>query len=364
MEAPLEVADIFRQHGVAYQRSHAGRLAPMHYRVMRAIARCRTMALGGHVERCEASHHQRISYNSCRNRHCPKCQSLARAQWLEDRQAELLECEYFHVVFTLPQEIAAMAYQNKAALYDLLFRASAEALTTIAADPKHLGAHIGFLAILHTWGQNLMYHPHVHCVVPGGGLSLDGQRWIACRPGFFLPVRVLSRLFRRLYCEGLKTLFAKGQLTFTSDLAPLHERAAFEAALAPLQDKEWVVCTPSAPSAARNRGGPMTCEVVVMNKRGIALAADSAVTLSDGDGNASKVYYTAEKLFCLSPDLPVAIYISLDLDNLICPWQPFLWIAPGITQNAGLADRIIPWIMDMAMDPHRGRPSLDVGIKI
>ena len=277
MRAPLEVADIFRQHGVAYQRSHAGRLAPMHYRVMHAITRCRTAALGGHVEHCEACHHQRISYNSCRNRHCPKCQSLARAQWLEDRQAELLECAYFHVVFTLPQEIAAMAYQNKAALYDLLFRASAETLTTIAADPKHLGAHIGFLAILHTWGQNLMHHPHVHCVVPGGGLSLDGQRWIACRPGFFLPVRVLSRLFRRLYCEGLKTLFAEGRLTLTSDLAPLNERAAFEAALAPLQDKEWVVY------AKRPFGGPkQVLEYLGRYTHRVAIANHRLVSLEEG----------------------------------------------------------------------------------
>ena len=244
---------------------------------MHAIARCRTAALGGHVEHCEACHHQRISYNSCRNRHCPKCQSLARAQWLEDRQAELLECEYFHVVFTLPQEIAAMAYQNKAALYGLLFRASAETLTTIAADAKHLGAHIGFLAILHTWGQNLMHHPHGHCVVPGGGLALDGQRWIACRPGFFLPVRVLSRLFRRLFLEGLSRAFAEGALTFHGDLAPLADRANFDAALAPLRDTEWVVY------AKRPFGGPkQVLDYLGRYTHRVAIANHRLVSLEEG----------------------------------------------------------------------------------
>ena len=200
----LEVADIFRQIGPAYRQEHAAALSRGQRRVMSAIERCRTAALGGHVEQCDACGHQRIAFNSCRNRHCPKCQSLTRAQWLEDRQAELLPVEYFHVVFTVPQEIAAIAYQNKAVVYDILFHATAQTLRTIAADPKHLGAEIGFIAILHTWGQNLLHHPHLHCVVPGGGVSPDGQRWIGCRPGFFLPVRVLSRLFRRLFLEGLQ----------------------------------------------------------------------------------------------------------------------------------------------------------------
>lgn len=277
MRPALEVADIFRQHGPAYRRTHAGRLGLLRTRVMRAIEQCRTVTLGGHVERCDACHKERISYNSCRNRHCPKCQSLARAQWLEDRQAELLECEYFHVVFTLPRAIAAMAYQNKRVLYALLFQASAETLATIAADPKHLGAELGFISILHTWGQNLMHHPHVHCVVPGGGLSPDGQRWIACRPGFFLPVRVLSRLFRRLFLEGLSRTFAEGALTFHGDLAPLADRAHFDAALAPLRDTEWVVY------AKRPFGGPKqvleylgryTHRVAISNSRLVSLNED------------------------------------------------------------------------------------------
>src|ERR1700676_4601285 len=209
---------------------------------MSAIERCRTAALGGHVEQCDSCGHQRITYNSCRHRTCPKCQSLARAQWLEDRQAELLTgVDYFHVVFTVPEPIAAIAFQNKTTLYDLLFHASAETLRTIAADPQHLGAEIGFISILHTWGQQLLHHPHVHCVVPGGGLSPDGERWIACRPGVFLPVRVLSRLFRRLFLEQLHRAFRAGELHFYSQLEPLRDAHAFAAYLAPAAQAEWVV---------------------------------------------------------------------------------------------------------------------------
>jgi len=208
---------------------------------MRAIETCRTAALGGHLEQCDACGHQRIAFNSCRNRHCPKCQSLVRAQWLEDRRAELLPVEYFHVVFTMPQEVAAIAYQNKAVVYDILFHAAAQTLRTIAADPRHLGASIGFISILHTWGQNLMHHPHLHCVVPGGGVTPDGQRWAACRPGFFLPVRVLSRLFRRLFMERLRHAFEEGALRFFTSLAPLQEPAALATYLAPVARAEWVV---------------------------------------------------------------------------------------------------------------------------
>ena len=198
----LEVADIFRRHGEAYRMAHAGHLVRTDRRVMGAIEACRTAALGGHVERCAECDLVRISYNSCRDRHCPKCQGSARAAWLAERQAELLPVPYFHVVFTLPAPAAEIAFQNKAAVYAILFRAAAETLSRIAADPKHLGAEIGFIGMLHTWGQNLQHHPHVHCLVPGGGVSPDGRRWIACRPGFFLPVRVLSRLFRRLFLEN------------------------------------------------------------------------------------------------------------------------------------------------------------------
>ncbi len=241
MRPSLEVADIFRRSGPQYRQTHGAALSPAQRRVMRAIESCRTAALGGHVERCDTCGHQRIAYNSCADRHCPKCQSLTRAQWLEARRAELLETEYYHVVFTVPQEIAAIAYQNKRVVYNILFRATSETLRTIAADPTHLGAEIGFLAVLHTWGQTLLHHPHLHCVVPGGGIAPTGDRWIACRPGFFLPVRVLSRLFRRLFLEQLDHAYTTGQLQFSSALAPLHEPQAFAAYVAPLRQREWVV---------------------------------------------------------------------------------------------------------------------------
>jgi putative transposase/transposase-like zinc-binding protein len=241
MRPSLEVADIFRRYGPAYRQTHGATLSQAQRRVMRSIEVCRTSALGGHVEQCETCGHQRIAYNSCRDRHCPKCQSLARAQWLEHRRADLLETEYFHVVFTVPQEIAAIAYQNKRVVYNILFRATAETLRTIAADPTHLGAETGFLAVLHTWGQTLLHHPHLHCVVPGGGIAPDGARWIACRPGFFLPVRVLSRLFRRLFLEQLGQAYTTGQLQFSGALALLHDPQAFAAYVAPLRHNEWVV---------------------------------------------------------------------------------------------------------------------------
>src|SRR2546422_7192882 len=237
----LEVADIFRQIGPDYREEHAAALSVGQRRVMRDIERCRTAALGGHVEQCNECGHQRISFNSCLDRHCPKCQSLVRAQWLQDRQAELLPVEYFHVVFTVPQEIAAIAYQNKAVVYDILFHATSETLRTIAADPRHLGVEIGFIAILHTWGQNLLHHPHLHCVVPGGGVAPDGQRWIGCRPGFFLPVRVLSRLFRRLFLTQLRNAFDEGELRFFNNLAALQDPGAFASYLAPAAQAEWVV---------------------------------------------------------------------------------------------------------------------------
>ena len=194
-----EVADVFRRYGDAYRQQHGCSLSTAQRRVMTAIEQCRTAALGGHVEQCDACGHQRISYNSCRNRHCPKCQSLARAEWLEHRRSELLAVPYFHVVFTVPREIAAIAHYNKGPVYNILFHAAAETLQAIAADPKHLGAELGFFAVLHTWGQTLLHHPHLHCVVAGGGLAADGSRWITCRPNFFVPVRVLARLFRRLF---------------------------------------------------------------------------------------------------------------------------------------------------------------------
>jgi len=237
----LEVADIFRRHGEAWRTANAGHLSLGQRRVMTAIEICRTAALGGHVEYCEDCAHTRIAYNSCRNRHCNKCQWRAAEAWLTAREAELLGVPYFHFVFKLPSAINAMAYQNKAKVYGLLFKAAAETLTTIAADRKHLGAKIGVIAVLHTWGQNLQHNPHLHCVVPGGGISPDGKRWIASKPGFFLPVRVLSRLFRRLFLEGLTAAFEAGELQFFADLAPLNRAKAFAATLVPLRTAEWVV---------------------------------------------------------------------------------------------------------------------------
>lgn len=199
-----EVADVFRQHGAAYRQAHRSHLSLDLIRVMQAIETCRTAALGGHVDGCPECGRRQISYNSCRNRHCPKCQAAAKAKWLEKRLDELLPVEYFHVVFTVPEQIARIGLQNKRLLYDTLFQATAKTLRTIAADPKHLGAKIGFLAVLHTWGQALGFHPHLHCIVPGGGFDPGGTRWIACRPGFLLPVRVLSRYFRRVFLEALQ----------------------------------------------------------------------------------------------------------------------------------------------------------------
>lgn len=271
MERPkLEVADILRRYGAAYRAEHEASLSSAQRRVMQAITACRTAALGGHVEACDTCEHRRIAYNSCRNRHCPKCQSLARAQWIEDRQAELLDCPYFHVVFTLPEEIAAIAYQNKAVLYNTLFAATAETLLTIAADPKHLGAAIGFFAVLHTWGQNLMHHPHLHCVVPGGGLSAGGRRWVGCRPGFFLPVRVLSRFFRRRFLELLEQAFDDGQLEFFSSLQELRERELFRRYLGPLREKEWVVYAKppfAGPAQVLHYVGRYTHRVAISNNR-------------------------------------------------------------------------------------------------
>ena len=210
----LEVADIFRSHGPAWRQANAGHVSLGQLKVMSAIESCRTAALGGHVARCEKCAHTQIAYNSCRNRHCPKCQGAAAKEWLAEREAELLPVPYYHVVFTLPAQVADIAYQNKAAIYGILFKASAEALITIAADPKHLGARVGVLSVLHTWGSALTHHPHVHMIVPGGGISLDGKSWVSCRPGFFLPVRVLSRLFRRLFLEKLVAAHRAAQLQF------------------------------------------------------------------------------------------------------------------------------------------------------
>jgi len=237
----LEVADIFRIHGPAWRAAQRGHLSLGQLKVMSAIEQCRSAALGGHVLRCEGCGTDQVSYNSCRNRHCPKCQSNAAQRWLDARQADLLPVEYYHVVFTLPAAVADLAYQNKAAIYGLLFDRAAEVLLTIAADVKHLGARIGATLVLHTWGSALTHHPHVHGIVPGGGLAPDGKTWVACRPGFFLPVRVLSRLFRRRFIEGLQHLHRTQQLQFFGEHAALRDAAIFAEWLGPLRKQEWVV---------------------------------------------------------------------------------------------------------------------------
>jgi hypothetical protein len=276
----LEVADIFRAHGPAWRRAQAGHLSLGQLKVMSAIERCRTAALGGHVARCEKCDHVHIAYNSCRNRHCPKCQGAAAKEWLAEREAELLPVPYYHVVFTLPAPIADIAYQNKATIYTILFKATAETLLTIAADPKHLAARIGLTAVLHTWGSALTHHPHVHCIVPGGGLSLDGERWISCRPGFFLPVRVLSRLFRRLFLEQFAAAHAAGRLHFFGDHARLTDRHAFAAYLAPLRKIEWIVYAKrpfAGPAAVLAYLSRYTHRVAIANSRLIAFD-DNGVT--------------------------------------------------------------------------------------
>jgi hypothetical protein len=274
----LEAADIFRQYGAAYREAH--KLPYEQLRVMRAIEVCRTAVLGGHLEKCDGCDFTRNAYNSCRNRHCPKCQGAERAKWLEERKAELLPVEYFHVVFTLPEAMAEIAFYNKETVYGILFRATSETLLTIARDPKHLGAEIGFFAILHTWGQNLLHHPHLHCVVPGGGLSPDQERWISCPPGFFLPVRVLSELFRRLFLEYLEDAFYKNQLRFPGSIEPLRDVFVFDALLRSHEERNWVVYAKppfGGPQRVLEYLGRYTHRVAISNHRLLSLE-DGRVT--------------------------------------------------------------------------------------
>jgi hypothetical protein len=270
---PLEVADIFRAAGPAYRATHAGHLGLHQLKVMSAIEHCRTAALGGHVEACEDCGHWRIAYNSCRNRHCPKCQGAAAGTWLAAREADLLPVGYFHVVFTLPTEVADIAFHNKAVVYDLLFHAASETMLTIAADPRHLGARIGITAVLHTWGSALTHHPHVHMIVPGGGIALDGERWISSRPAFLLPVRVLGKLFRRLFLTRLIALHDAGRLAFFGSLAPLADRRAFQRHLSPVRHKRWVVYAKppfAGPEAVLAYLSRYTHRVAISNRRLLA----------------------------------------------------------------------------------------------
>jgi hypothetical protein len=276
----LEVADIFRDQGPAWRAANAGHVSLDQLKVMSAIERCRTAALGGHVLRCEECSHTAISYNSCRNRHCPKCQGAAAKEWLAAREAELLPVPYFHVVFSLPAPIADIAYQNKAAIYDLLFKASSDTMLIIAADPKHLGARIGILSVLHTWGSALNHHPHVHMIVPGGGFSLDGKRWICCRPRYIFPVEVLSCLFRRLLLGKLAAAHAAGELQFFGKHAKLADGKAFAAYLRPLRDSDWVVYCKDpfgGPQEVLRYLARYTHRVAISNRRLIAFD-DNGVT--------------------------------------------------------------------------------------
>jgi len=274
----LEIADIFRSHGPAWRQANAGHVSLTQLKVMSAIEACRTEALGGHVAGCAKCGHHHIAYNSCKNRHCPKCQGPAARDWMEARAEDLLPVEYFHVVFTLPAEIAQIAYWNKRAVYGLLFKASAETVMTIAADPKRMGARVGMTSVLHTWGSALTHHPHIHMIVPGGGLSPDGTRWVACKPGFFLHVRVLSRLFRRLFIEGLIGLHRADKLAFFGDLEGLAEVNAFTAWLAPFRKSEWVVHAKppfGGPEAVLAYLSRYTHRVAISNNRLISAGAQT-----------------------------------------------------------------------------------------
>ena len=298
----LEVADIFREHGPAWREAQRGHLSLAQLKVMSAITRCRTAALGGHVLRCDGCRADLVSYNSCRNRHCPKCQSAAAQRWLDARQADLLPVEYYHVVFTLPAPIADIAYTNKAAIYGLLFDVAAEVLQTIAADPRHLGARIGATLVLHTWGSAMTHHPHVHGIVPGGGLSADGERWVACRPGFFLPVRVLSRLFRRRFLEELQQLHQAGKLRFFGEHVELANAAAFRHWLAPMRRCEWVVYAKrpfAGPEAVLAYLSRYTHRVAISNSRLLALD-ERGVTFRWKDYQAKG--RTRYKAMTLAPD--------------------------------------------------------------
>jgi len=298
----LEVADIFRLHGPAWRAAHAGHVSLAQLKVMSAIESCRTAALGGHIEGCEDCGHRRIAYNSCRNRHCPKCQGAAAREWLAAREADLLPVGYFHVVFTVPAEVADIALHNKAVVYDLLFRAASETMLTIAADPRHLGARIGLTAVLHSWGSAMTHHPHIHMIVPGGGISLDAERWVASRPAFLLPVRVLAKLFRRLFLAGLQQLHATGRLQFFADHVGLSDRRTFLRHLAPLRKKKWVVYSKppfSGPQAVLAYLSRYTHRVAISNHR-LTAFDETAVTFRYKDYRRDAA--ERQRTMTLSPD--------------------------------------------------------------
>ena len=302
MRPALEVADVFRRHGDAFRQAHADHLGRIERRVMAAIETCRTTVLGGHAEQCCDCGLTRCAYNSCRDRHCPKCQGLARTEWLDARQAELLAVPYFHLVFTLPALAAEVAFHNKAAVYSILFRAASEALRTIAADPRHLGAEIGAIAVLHTWGSTMTHHPHLHCIVPGGGISFDHSRWIPSRPDFFLPVRTLSRCFREIFLHRLQRAFEAGALRFPPSITELATPEAFTARLAALRQTEWVVFAKppfATPDHVLAYLGRYTHRVAIANSRLLELADGKvSFTWKDyRDGGKTKIMTLAADEF-------------------------------------------------------------------
>jgi hypothetical protein len=350
MAAGLEVADIFRRHGKAFRQAHAGHLGRDERRVMGAIAACRTATLGGHVEQCDDCGKTRIAYNSCRNRHCPKCQGPARARWLAEREAELLPVPYFHVVFTLPAPVTAIAFHNKAEVYAILFRTAAETLITIAADPRHLGARLGVTAVLHTWGQTLQHHPHVHCLVPAGGPSLDGARWITCRSGFFLPVRVLSRLFRRLFLQALSSAFEAGNLRFFGSLADLADPAAFAALLDRLRRIDWVVFAKppfASPRTVLAYLARYTHRVAIANSRLVSLA-DGKVRFTWKDYRHS----ASTKVMMLAADEFIRRFLLHVLPNGFHHIRHY-----GLLANAGRADNLARCRRLIAVDHPDTKPA-------
>ena len=329
----IEIADILRRHGQDYARVHAVHLGRVERRVMSAITACRTATLGGHVEACDDCGVTRIAYNSCRNRHCPKCQGQARAKWLADRQAELLPVPYFHLVFTLPAPIAEVAFQNKAVVYAVLFKAAADAMTTLAANPRRLGATIGGLAVLHTWGQALTHHPHVHCVVPGGGLSSDGTRWVAARPNFFLAIRPLAQLFRRLFLERLQAAFEAGTLGFFNKLMHLADREAFAALVQTMRSIDWVVYAKKpfgGPAQVLAYLGRYTHRVAIANSRLVALD-DDHVAFTWKDYRQSG----AEKIMRLEPGEFIRRFLLHTLPDGFHRIRYF-----GFMANGGRAEKI------------------------
>jgi hypothetical protein len=349
MRPELEVADIFRRYGPAYRTAHDGHLGRVERRVMSAIELCRTAELGGHVEACDDCDHSRVAYNSCRNRHCPKCQTTTRERWLAERQADLLPVPYFHVVFTVPAEAAEIAFQNKAVVYAILFDAVAATLKSVAADPRHLGGEIGFLAILHTWGQTLTHHPHIHCLVPGGVLA-DGNRWLACRPRFFLPVHVLSRLFRRFFLERLHTAHLAGRLRFSGALAQLNDANAFAASARQLRRKDWVVFSKppfGSPDHVLAYLGRYTHRVAIANSR-LVSADDTAISFRWRDyrrGNAPRV-------MSLSPDEFIRRFLLHSLPDGFHRIRHYGFLANGC-RKARLAAirRLLPLPEDAGSEP-------------